>query len=230
MDLKTLLGDNYSEEVAAKLKGVDIFEKGKAMPIEKFNSKMEEVNAQKNELKEQVDTLNSTLSENSKDFEKFKKAAEGNEELQKQLQDYQDKFNSTQSEFSKTLEDKETEWKQREINNLKKHKTIEKLLQEHADPTYMEEFEFHINKNADKITMNDDGSFNGVDDVVKNLKTSKPGLFASVQVIGTGVDSTTTNPINNTANLNELAKKAQASGSMADRIAYAKAKESQNKE
>jgi len=170
MDLKTLLGDSYTEEIASKLKGMDIFEKGKAMPLEKFNSKMEEVNSQKKELKEQVDTLNKTLTDNNVSLEAMKKASAENPELQKQLKEYQEKINATQKEFGDTLTAKETEWQQREVNNKKSYAVREKFIMEHADKDYIDMLMTKTDLN--KITINENGSFNGIDDVVLGVKTS----------------------------------------------------------
>jgi len=184
MDLKTLLGDSYTEEIASKLKGMDIFEKGKAMPLEKFNSKMEEVNSQKKELKEQVDTLNKTLTDNNVSLEAMKKASAENPELQKQLKEYQEKINATQKEFGDTLTAKETEWQQREVNNKKSYAVREKFIMEHADKDYIDMLMTKTDLN--KITINENGSFNGIDDVVLGVKTSCSKLFGVPQVKGTG--------------------------------------------
>lgn len=221
-DLKEILAENYSEEIASKLKGFDIFEKGKAMPIEKFNAKIEEINTQKKELKEQVDTLNNTLKTNAKDFEKFKAAAEGNADLQKQLQEYQDKMNNTQKEFNNTLTAKEQEWQKREVNNRKSYSIREKLLMEHADPEYIDLLMKEIN--LDSIT-EADGKFIGVDDVVNGVKTNFKKLFGKPQIIGTGINNG--DKITSNANLQQLADKAR-SGRPEDRIAYMKAKQEIN--
>lgn len=221
IDLKEVLADNYSEEIASKLKGFDIFEKGKAMPIEKFNAKIEEVNNQKKELKEEVDTLNKTLQDNNKNIEKFKKAAEGNEELQKQISEYQEKINNTQKEFSDTLKNKETEWTQRESNNRKSFTIREKLLMEHADPKYIDLLMKEVDLN--KITESE-GKFIGIDDVVSGVKTNFDKLFGKPQIVGTGINSGVGTNIQQNANLQALADKAK-SGLPQDRMAYIKAKQ-----
>jgi predicted RNase H-like nuclease (RuvC/YqgF family) len=227
MDLKTILGESYTDDIAKKLTGYDVFEKGKAMPMEKYNSKLEEANAQKKELKDQVDNLNSTLTSSTKDFEKFKKAAEGNADLQKQLQDYQDKFNTTQNEFNTTLKTKESEWSQREANNRKAYTLREKMLVEHADPKYIDMLMKQVDLN--KIT-EADGKFIGVDDVVKGVKTDYEKLFGQSKIVGGGINAgiQTTIPENVKA-----AQEKAKSGLPEDRLAYMKAKQdmdTQNKE
>lgn len=217
-DLKTILGASYTEDIASKFKGFDLFEKGKAMPLEKFNSKIEEVNLQKSDLKTQVDALNATLTTNNKDFAKFKKAAEGNEELQKQLQAHEDKFNATQKQFGVDMATKETEWATKEVNNRKSYTLREKLLLEHADPKYIDLMMKEID--LGKIT-EDNGNFIGVDDVVKGVKTNYDKLFGKPTIVGTGID----NGVKTTMSegLKALEDKAK-SGNMNDRLAYTKAK------
>lgn len=182
MNLKELLGDLYTEDIAKKLGEVDIFEKGKAMPMDKYNSKIKEVSEQKNELKVQVDNLNKTLKENNANLEKFKVAATGNEDLQKQLQEYQDKVNNAQKEFDSTLKTKETEWQTKEVNNRKAYAMREKLLMEHADPKYIDMLMNQVD--LSKITENE-GKFIGVDDIVTGVKTSFDKLFGKTQTVGT---------------------------------------------
>jgi len=225
MDLKEILGELYSAEIANKLKAVDIFDKGKAMPIEKFNSKMEEVNNQKKELKEQVDTLNTALTDNNNSIESMKKLADQHPELQKQLKEYQVKVAATQKEFGETLTAKETEWQQRETNNLKKFKAMEKIFSKHPKNDYMEELEWHVSKNIDKITSNSDGTYNGIDDIVESIYKSKPDMFGKPVTIGTGLNGGNGNVQN--ANLQALADKAK-SGKPDDRMAYMKAKQGTN--
>jgi len=224
-NLKEILGEAYTEDIAAKFKTYDLFEKGKAMPIEKFNSKIEEVNTQKAELKIQVDTLNETLTTNNKDFAKFKKAAEGNIELQKQLQEYEDKFNSTQKQFGVDMATKETEWATKEVNNRKSYTLREKLLLEHANPKYIDMMMKEID--LSKVT-EDNGTFIGVDDIVKGVKTSYDDLFGKPQIVGTGIDNGV--KVGMTEGLKALEDKAR-SGNVSDRLAYTKAKmEVNNKE
>lgn len=227
MDLKTILGDSYTDDIAKKLTGFDVFEKGKAMPMEKYNSKLEEVNMQKKELKDQVDNLNTTLTNSAKDFEKFKKTAEGNADLQRQLQESQDKLIKDQNEHSNTLKTKESEWSQREANNRKAYTLREKMLIEHADPKYIDMLMKQVD--LSKIT-EADGKFIGVDDVVKGVKTDYEKLFGQSKIVGTGINT----GINQT--IPESVKAAQEkakSGLPEDRLAYMKAKQdmdTQNKE
>ena len=217
-NLKEILGDSYTEDIATKFKGFDLFEKGKAMPLEKFNSKIEEINGQKADLKTQADTLNATLTTNNKDFAKFKKAAEGNTELQKQLQDYEDKFNTTQKEFGDTLKTKETEWATKEVNNRKSYAVREKLLTEHADSKYIDMLMKGIN--MDNIT-EDNGNFIGIDDIVKGVKTDYDKLFGKPTIVGTGINNGVKTGM--TEGLKALEDKAK-SGNMSDRLAFTKAK------
>jgi chromosome segregation ATPase len=224
-NLKEILGDSYTDEIASKFKDIDIFEKGKAMPMEKYNSKVEELNSKNKEYKEQVDTLNKNLKSTNIAFEDIKAKAEGNEELQKKLEEYENQINETQNKFTTTLTEKEKEWQERNINNKKTYTLRERLLQEHADKDYLDMIVSRVDLN--KITPNEDGTFNGVGDIVKTAKESYSKLFGKEQIIGTGVQSGIS-PAATGANLKELAKKAAQTGQIKDRIAYAKAKQEQS--
>lgn len=220
MDLKSMLGEDLYKQVAEKLGDKKLMiDDGNFIPKSRFD----EVNNQKKELKEQVDTLNNTLKTNAKDFEKFKSAAEGNAELQKQLQEYQDKFNNTQKDFSSKLTEKEKEWQAREVNNKKAYSLREKLITEHVKTNYIDMLMNTVDLN--KITVNEDGSMNGLDDIVKGTKESFKDLFGEVQTLGTGVGNGGSQIGN--VNLKELAEKAR-SGRPEDRIAYMKAKQEIN--
>lgn len=187
MDLKELLGEELYSQVKDKIGDKKLMiDDGNFIPKSRFD----EVNNQKKELKEEVDTLNKTLQSNAKDFEALKKSAQGNEELQKQLEEYQNKFNSTQKEFNNTLTAKEQEWQQREINNRKAFTLREKLLMEHADPKYIDLLMKEVDLNS--ITENN-GQFIGVDDVVSGVKTNFDKLFGKPQITGTGVTSGVSN-------------------------------------
>lgn len=186
MDLKEILGEELYSQVKEKLGDKKIMvDDGNFIPKDRFN----EVNNQKKELKEQVDTLNNTLKTNSKELEKLKASAEGNEELQKQLQEYQDKFDNTQNEFATQLTAKEQEWQQREVNNKKAYAMREKLIMEHADSKYIDMLMNQIDLN--KIT-EDNGKFIGMDDITKEIKGSYDKLFGKPQILGTGIKDTNT--------------------------------------
>ena len=215
MNLKEILGEELFSQVSEKLGDKKLLiDDGTMIPKSRFD----EVNNQKKEYKEQVDTLNKAREEANKDLEKFKKAAEGNEVLQKQLSEYEEKINNANKTFDETLKAKEQEWQQKEINNKKAFAVREKLLLEHADSKYIDILMNQIDLN--NITEKD-GAIIGIDDVVSGLKTNYEKLFGKPQIKGTeitaGVD-----PVK-TESLSKLAEKAK-SGSMQDRIAYAKAK------
>lgn len=180
--LKELLGELYTDEIAAKLKDVDIFEKGKAMPIEKYNAKIKEVSEQRDDLKTQVDTLNKTIKTNNGELEKLKKSAGDNAELQKQIDEYQSKVAATQKEFGDTLKSKETEWAAKELNNRKSYAMREKMLAEHADPKYLDMLmnQVDLSKIAEQ-----DGSFVGLDDIVGGVKKNFDKLFGQEKISGT---------------------------------------------
>ena len=180
--LKELLGELYTDEIAAKLKDVDIFEKGKAMPIEKYNAKIKEVSEQRDDLKTQVDTLNKTIKTNNGELEKLKKSAGDNAELQKQIEEYQSKVAATQKEFGDTLKSKEAEWAAKELNNRKSYAMREKMLAEHADPKYLDMLmnQVDLSKIAEQ-----DGSFVGLDDVVGGVKKNFDKLFGQEKISGT---------------------------------------------
>ena len=135
-------------------------------------SRFDEVNTQKKELKDQVDTLNKNLLENNKNLESLKKSAETSEELKKQIEEYQNKMNNVQKDFETQLTSKEQEWKQRDIDNRKAFAMREKLLLEHADSKYIDLLMKEVDLN--KITELD-GKFVGVDEVANSIKNNSQG-------------------------------------------------------
>ncbi len=198
MDLKELLGEELYSQVKGKIGDKKLMiDDGNFIPKSRFD----EINNQKKELKEQVDTLNNTLKTNSKDIEKFKKAAEGNEELQKQLTEYQEKVNLAQNDFSNQLKTKEQEWMQREINNRKSFTLREKLLMEHADPKYIDLLMKEVDLNS--IT-EAEGKFIGVDDVVSGVKQNFDKLFGKPQITGTGINGSNSNPVISKDNIKNM--------------------------
>lgn len=223
MDLKEMLGEELYSQVVDKLGDKKLMvDDGNFIPKSRFD----EVNVQKKELKEQVDTLNKNLLENNKALESLKKSAETSEELKKQIQEYQDKMNNVQKDFETQLTSKEQEWQQRDINNRKAFAMREKLLLEHADPNYID----LLMKEVDLAKISEDnGKFIGIDDVVTGVKSNFKKLFGEPVVKGTGLQGGT--GTNRPANLEELYKKAMNTRSQADIEAYSKAKlQAKNKE
>lgn len=220
MNLKELLGEELYKQVMAKAGDKKLMiDDGKMIPKSRFD----DVNIQKNELKDQVDNLNKTLTDSSKDLEKLKLAAGTSDELKKQLEDYQKKVKTTQTKFGETLTAKEKEWKEKEVNNRKAFTLREKLLMEHADPKYID----LLMKEVDlkNVTETDDGKLMGVDDVVKGVKTNYEKLFGKPQLKGPGIEGGSTGKQGN-VNLEELAAKVRSGGGRTeDRLAYIKAKQ-----
>lgn len=203
--------------------GTDIYDKLPKEKQEELNkwvprSRFDEVIGQKNELKEQVDTLNKTLKDSNKSLEEMKKSVGDNAELQKQLEEYQAKVSNTQKEFGDTLKAKETEWANKEVNTRKAYAVREKLLTEHADAKYMDMLMGQVD--LSKITESD-GKFIGVDDIVGGIKTNYEKLFGKVQTVGTPPGTGTHHGM--TENLEKLAEKARG-GRPEDRLAYMNAK------
>lgn len=218
MSLEKILGEELFNQVKEKIGDKKIMiDDGNFIPKNRFD----EVINQKNELKEQVTNLNETLKNNSIEFEKLKTSADGNKELETKLQEYQDKLNQTQEGFNKTLQNKEIEWQQREANNKKSYAVREKLLLEHIKGNdYMD---LVMNKiDLEKIT-EENGKFNGLDEVVGGIKEGFPDLFNKPQIIGTGVSNGNASPFDSNQ-LKALSEKAKG-GSYNDRIAYMKAKQ-----
>lgn len=221
MSLKEMLGEELYLQVSDKLGDKKILiDDGTFIPKSRFD----EVNNQKKEYKEQVDTLKKSFDDAHKDLEKFKKAAEGNETLQKQLSEYQEKVDNANKTFEETLKAKELEWQQREVNNRKAYAVREKLLMEHADTKYID----ILMKEVDLESITEkDGSIIGLDDVVGGLKTNFDKLFGKPQIKGIdpvkGIDPNKAK----SESLAQLAEKAK-SGSKEDRMAYMKAKMENN--
>lgn len=220
MSLREILGDLYTDEIGSKLQGYDVFKKGEAMPMDKYNEKTGELKRQKDELAEQVKTLNKTLTDNNAQIEKLKTAAGDNEELKKQLGEYQEKATKAQKDFDETLKAKEKEWATREVNSRKSFAVREKLLAENIKSNFLDMVMSTVD--LEKVT-EQDGKFIGIDDIVKATKEKYSDVFGVDQRKGTGVGGGTGGSGEKKKTLEELRKEAEG-GSIEARAAYARAK------
>jgi len=159
--LKELLGDLYTDEIEKKVGGAKliILDEGKYIPIDKFNSKLEEVKQQK----EMIDEYKKQL----KDLEK---KAKGNEELENEISKLRADNEKKDLDYQATIK---TQTKDFAIQNGikgeqgKNVKAIKALL------------------DMDKITVDDKG-ITGLSDQLKKLKESDAYLFGEDKIVGTG--------------------------------------------
>jgi len=186
--LKELLGDLYTKEIEEKVgdKKLIVLDEGKYIPIDKFNSKLEEVKQQKEQL-----------DEYKKQLKEIEKKAKGNEELENTIKDLRADNEKKDLDYQATIKAKDKDFAiQNGIKGEqgKNVKAIKALL------------------DMDKITVDDKG-ITGLSDQLKKLKESDAYLFGEDKIVGTGQhisegDKTTLKP----ATLETQLKEAQDKG------------------
>jgi len=157
--LKELLGDLYTDEVKAKVGDVKLIklDEGKYVPIDKFNSKLEEVKQQKEQL-----------DEYKKQLKEIEKKAKGNEELENTIKDLRADNEKKDLDYQATIKAKDKSFaiqnaiKDEQGKNIK---AISALL------------------DMDKITVDDKG-ITGLSDQLKALKDSDAYLFGEDKIVG----------------------------------------------
>jgi len=157
--LKELLGDLYTPEIKEKVGDVKliVLDEGKYIPVDKFNSKLEEVKQQKEQLDEYKKQL--------KDLEK---KAKGNEELENDIQKLRAENEKKDLDYQTTIKAKDKSFAiQNAIKDAqgKNVKAITALL------------------DMDKITVDDKG-ITGLSDQLKVLKDSDAYLFGEDKIVG----------------------------------------------
>ena len=159
--LKELLGDLYTKEIEEKVgdKKLIVLDEGKYIPIDKFNSKLEEVKQQKEQL-----------DEYKKQLKEIEKKAKGNEELENTIKDLRADNEKKDLDYQATIKAKDKDFAiQNGIKGEqgKNVKAIKALL------------------DMDKITVDDKG-ITGLSDQLKKLKESDAYLFGEDKIVGTG--------------------------------------------
>ena len=158
MTLKELLGEELYSQVMEKVGDkhkIAIVSDGNWIPKDKFDA----VNNEKNEYKQQVESLNQKLTE-------LDGKLKDNEEAQQTIE-----------ALKQQIEDKEQELAQtRKINAIK----FEILK---ANPRDVADILPHIDSDVVKI---EDGKVLGLEEQIKALKESKPYLFNDEEPSGTG--------------------------------------------
>jgi len=157
--LKELLGDLYTDEVKAKVGDVKLIklDEGKYVPIDKFNSKLEEVKQQKEQL-----------DEYKKQLKEIEKKAKGNEELENTIKELRADNEKKDLDYQATIKAKDKSFaiqnaiKDEQGKNIK---AISALL------------------DMDKITVDDKG-ITGLSDQLKALKDSDAYLFGEDKIVG----------------------------------------------
>jgi len=185
--LKDLLGELYTEEIEKKVGGAKliILDEGKFIPISKFNSKLEEVKQQK----EQLDDYKKQL----KDLEK---KAKGNEVLENEIKQLRADNEQKDLDYKNIIAAKEKDFAiQNAIKDAqgKNVKAIKALL------------------DMDQIKISDAG-INGLSDQLKVLKESDAYLFGEDKIVGSPGhvpegDKETAKPANLETQLKEEQKK-----------------------
>lgn len=188
MELEKILGTELYNTVIEKLGDKKILiedENNQYIPKNRFD----EINNQKKELKEQVNELNEKIKKSNVTLEELTKSAENNTELKNKLEELQKSNKEIQNNYEKAIKEKEEKWRKTEIDNKKSFSVRESLLKNNLGDNYLNLVMKDIDLN--KITMNEDGTFNGIDDVVKTVKEQYKPLFGEDVVIGTNPNKNT---------------------------------------
>ncbi len=228
--LKELLGEELYKQVKEKLGDTKVMkDDGNFIPKSRFD----EVNNQKKELKQQVDSLkdiSTKYDELQKDVSKWKEEAEQVPSLKKKMEEWESSSKDLEEKLGKANEQiesfstKEQEY-QSKLKDAQIDAAIEKqLIQNNAKYPDLISSKF----DRDKLEIAEDGTIKGLDEQIKTIQESYKELFGETKFTGANPDTGGDNPTPNTnVKLEELAKKARMSGRMEDRIAYAKAKAEQ---
>lgn len=156
--LEQILGDELYKQVTDKLgdNKIAIVSDGNWIPKDKFDN----LNDEKKQYKEQVDTLNVELGK-----------------LQKQLEN-NDGATETIENLKKQIADKETEMKAIRKSNAIKLEVLK------ANPNDVADILPHLKD--DTITIGEDGTITGLKEQLEALKESKAYLFKEIDPAGTG--------------------------------------------
>lgn len=156
--LQEILGEDLYTQVTSKLgdSKIAIVSDGSWIPKEKFDN----LNDEKKQYKEQVDTLNVELGK-----------------LQSKVKDNEG-ANETIENLKKQITDKETEMKAIRKSNAIKLEVLK------ANPNDVADILPHLKD--DTITIGEDGTITGLKEQLDVLKESKAYLFKEVEPAGTG--------------------------------------------
>lgn len=157
MDLRELLGEELYNQVIAKLgdKKIAVVSDGNWIPKDKFN----ELNNEKNTLKETADQLRADLKE-------MKEKAKGNDALTSQI-----------TALETQLQENETK-----IKDVRTSAAIERELLK-ANAKFPDLLVGKFDKS--KVEVLEDGTVKGLEDQLKVIKESYKDLFGETQIAGT---------------------------------------------
>jgi len=151
-ELKKLLGEELFNQVKEAIGDKElIINDGSYIPKSRFD----EVNNERNSLKEQ-------LQERDKQLEDLKKQAKDSEELQNQIKQLQKQNEETQQEYEQRLNEQKFDFAVEQAllkHEAKNVKAVKALL------------------NSEKISLDDNGNLIGLEEQVKELKENEPYLF-----------------------------------------------------
>ncbi len=230
--LKDILGEELYNQVESKISASDKKVKlingadGSYVPKVKFD----QVNDQKKELQQQVDTLKdiSTKYEDLQaDVGNWKDQADKVPALKKKMEEWETKATGLEGELTTSKEqidafaETETKYKE-ELRNTQINSAIEKQLTL-SNAKYPDLVFSKFDRT--KIEIAEDGTIQGIDEQLKGFKETYKEMFGQDKMTGGSPNTGGGNPSpDGKAKLEELAKKARESGRVEDRIAYAKAK------
>ena len=151
-ELKKLLGEELYKQVMEALGDKElIVNDGNYIPKSRFD----EVNNDRNSLKEQI-------KERDKQLEDLKKQAKDSEELQNQIKDLQTQNDETQKQYEQRIKEQKFD-----------HALEQALMKEQAKNVRAAKALL----DKEKISLDDNGNVIGLDEQLKAVKESDPYLF-----------------------------------------------------
>lgn len=153
MDLQELLKKHLDE---AKVN--EILEEMKTNKI--YTSNEENLDVRYGKLKDEYDAKSKEHEEATKLIDELRKSSEGNEDLQTQITNYEGKVAELQKELENT-----------------KIESALKVALANAKVTDVDYVAFKVKEKNKEMKLDDDGNIKGIEDTLKEIKTSYPNFF-----------------------------------------------------
>lgn len=155
MDLQELL-KKYGLEDEAKIK--ELLEEMKTNKMFLVNE--ENLDVRYGKLKDEYDAKSKEHEEATKLIDELRKSSEGNEDLQTQITNYEGKVAELQKELENT-----------------KIESALKVALANAKVTDVDYVAFKVKEKNKEMKLDDDGNIKGIEDTLKEIKTSYPNFF-----------------------------------------------------
>lgn len=139
-----------------------VLEEMKANKI--FTASEENMDVRYPKLKADFDALTAQHTEAQTLIDNLKKGSKDNESMQAQIADYQNTVQKLQAELEEERRD----------NALKFA-----LVSAGANADDVDYLIFTVKRNGDELKLDENGQIKGIDNIVKDVKTAKPNMFAA---------------------------------------------------